>query len=178
MLIYSNIAPAITELSNESQSTWDVSCWLRFHALCFWLVLVHFCDFIQRGVIALQQDGGRRGMSNGLLTPDAFLSFVAMAQHHLEVWEQACHANVSMSNLFCTTFPVTHCSQISYRQLRARRALMLFKDVPLRTRRALMQFKDVPLRTRRALMLFKDVPLRTRRALMLFKDVPLRTRRH
>ena len=41
------------------------------------------------------------------------------------------------------------------RQLRARRALLQFKDVPLRARRALLQFKDVPLRTRRALYAVK-----------------------
>ena len=61
--------------------------------------------------------------------------------------------------------------------LRARRALSIFKDVPLRTRRALSIFKDVPLRARRVLSIFKDIPLRTRRALSIFKDVPLRTRR-
>ena len=42
-----------------------------------------------------------------------------------------------------------------YWPLRARRVLMLFKDVPLRTRRALSIFKDVPLRTRRAISLYK-----------------------
>ena len=55
------------------------------------------------------------------------------------------------------------------RQLRARRALSIFKDVLLKTRRALSIFKDVLLRTRRALSIFKDVPLRTRRGLSLCK---------
>ena len=44
---------------------------------------------------------------------------------------------------------------LAYRQLRARRALSIFKDVPLRTTRALSIFKDVPLRTRRALSPYK-----------------------
>ena len=42
-------------------------------------------------------------------------------------------------------------THFEYRQLRARRALLQFKDVPLRTRRASLQIKDVTLRTRRAL---------------------------
>ena len=42
-----------------------------------------------------------------------------------------------------------------YRQLRARRALSILKDVPLRTRRALSILKDVLLRTRRVLLLYK-----------------------
>ena len=45
----------------------------------------------------------------------------------------------------------------TYRQLRARRALSLFKDVLLITRIVLPLFKDVPLITRRALSLFIEV---------------------
>ena len=43
----------------------------------------------------------------------------------------------------------------THRQLKARRALSIFKDGPLRTRRALSLFKDGQLRTRRALSLYK-----------------------
>ena len=51
---------------------------------------------------------------------------------------------------------------LEYRQLRTRRVLTLFNDVPLRTRGVLTLFNDVLLRTRRVLTLFNEVPLRTR----------------
>ena len=89
--------------------------------------------------------------------------------------------DASNQNKFETKKPTNTTNfQISrqlYRQLRARRALTIYKDVPLKTRRALMIYKDVPMSTRRALTIYKDVPLRTRRALTIYKDVPLRTRR-
>ena len=70
-----------------------------------------------------------------------------------------------------------------YRQLRARKTLMTYKDVLLRTRRALSLYKVYgdsallvlngmriyrQLRARKVLM-YKDVLLRTRRALSLYK---------
>ena len=53
--------------------------------------------------------------------------------------------------------------------LRAKKALMMFKDVSLRAKKALMMFKDVSLRAKKALMIIKDVSLRARRALLQCK---------
>ena len=85
--------------------------------------------------------------------------------------------------------------ELNYHQVKARRALLQFKDVLLRTRRVLLVLSPIyhQARARRVLFHFKDVLLRTRsvllvllpryhqarawRALLQFKDVLLRTRR-